>query len=86
MEQFAIDQEASPLFRLIDAGDDFDDGAFATAVLAGQAVYLAFIQRQADPIQSQHAGKLFTDVFKRDECAAVHGQYSAGRPRRGVVV
>jgi len=49
----------------VNAGEDFPEGAFASAVFADERVAFTFFDLEADPIESHHAGEALGDVVER---------------------
>jgi len=58
---FAVELDIAGVHR-IHAGDDLDEGGFAAAVFAGQAVNFAGHDLQGDILESMDAGEGFVDI------------------------
>ena len=58
---FAIEAKLTRI-RLVDAGHDFDRGAFACAVLAHETVDFCGTKSERNIIKRAHAGEGFRDV------------------------
>ena len=54
----------------VNTGKDFAEGAFASAVFADERVAFAFLDLEADTIESKHAGKALGDVVERQPAHA----------------
>ena len=71
MNRCAVKQDLASI-RSVKAGQDVHQGAFTGTVLAKQGVDFTWSNRQRDIVQSDDAGKSFTDILDFEEIS--HGQ------------
>ena len=74
------------LRRPVDAGDDLDQGALATAILAGDALHFAGQYFETDILQRLYAAEGHTDIAERKHRRRVLQHGCGNAHRRGLLV